>query len=131
MVVDPHQVVLLRHPGPDCQDFCAQAAEAENHPQKHMCLPELRQFMESIITMVIEIKEYNYKGFHLILNKNSGWKCVIGEQEILFPHSQAAETAIDEILKDATNIIARNKGVAIGKSPRSQVTKTVVQKKAY
>ena len=77
--------------------------------------------------MVQKILEINYKGFHLVLAEEGqcGWKCVIGEQEILFPHSQAAEAAIDEILRDATAAITKNKGVVIGKVSRSQVTKTV------
>ena len=69
----------------------------------------------------------NYKGFHLVLDEEGqdGWKCVIGEQEILFPNLKAAEKAIDEILKDAADAITKNKGVVIGKVLRSQVTKTV------
>lgn len=83
--------------------------------------------------MIQKILEINYKGFHLVLAEegHNGWKCVIGEQEILFPHAQAAEAAIDEILKDATDAITKNKGVVIGKVSRSQVTKTVEVEKLY
>ena len=82
--------------------------------------------------MILKILETNYKGFHLVLDEERhGWKCVIGEQEILFPHSQAAETAIDEILKDSAAAIKNNKGVVIGKAPRSRVTKTVEEEKPY
>ena len=77
--------------------------------------------------MIKKILEVNYKGFHLVLAEEgqNGWKCVIGEQEILFPNSQAAENAIDEILKDATDAITKSKGVVIGKVSMSHVTKTV------
>ena len=77
--------------------------------------------------MIQKILEINYKGFRLVLAEEGqeGWMCVIGEQNILFPNSQAAEKAIDEILKDATAAITKNKGVVIGKVSRSQVTKTV------
>ena len=83
--------------------------------------------------MIRKILEMNYKGFHLVLVEEgqAGWKCVIGEQEILFPNSQAAETAIDEILKDSATAITQNKGVVIGKVLRSQVTKTVEVEKLY
>ena len=83
--------------------------------------------------MIKKILEVNYKGFHLVLAEEgqNGWKCVIGEQEILFPNSQAAENAIDEILKDATDAITKSKGVVIGKVSRSQVTKTVEIEKLY
>ena len=83
--------------------------------------------------MIKKILEVNYKGFHLVLAEEgqNGWKCVIGEQEILFPNSQAAENAIDEILKDATDAITKNKGVVIGKVSKSQVTKTVEIEKLY
>lgn len=77
--------------------------------------------------MIQKILEINYKGFQLILAEEGqeGWKCIIGEQEILFPHSQAAKAAIDEILKDSTAAITKNKGVVIGKVSMSNVTKTV------
>ena len=77
--------------------------------------------------MIQKILEMNYKGFRLVLVEEGqiGWKCVIGEQEILFPHLKAAEAAIDEILKDSAAAITKNNGVVIGKAMRSQVTKTV------
>jgi hypothetical protein len=83
--------------------------------------------------MIQKILEVNYKGFHLALAEEgqNGWKCVIGEQEILFPHAQAAEAAIDEILKDAAAAIAKNNGMVIGKVLKSQVTKTVEVEKPY
>lgn len=82
--------------------------------------------------MIHKILEIDYKGFHLVLDEvRHGWKCVIGEQEILFPNAQAAEKVIDEILKDTADVIAINKGVVIGKVLRSQVTKTVEVEKPY
>ena len=82
--------------------------------------------------MILKILETNYKGFHLVLDEEGhGWKCVIGEQEILFPTSQAAEKAIDEILKDTADVITKNNGVVIGNVLRSQVTKTVEIEKLY
>ena len=83
--------------------------------------------------MIQKILEFDYKGFHLVLEEEGrqGWKCVIGEQEILFPHTQAAEAAIDEILKDTSDIITKNKGVVIGKVLRSHVTKAVETDKPY
>ena len=83
--------------------------------------------------MIQKILEIDYKGFHLVLDEegHQGWKCVIGEQEILFPHTQAAEAAIDEILKDTADIITKHKGVVIGKVLRSHVTKTAETDKPY
>lgn len=83
--------------------------------------------------MIHKIVELDYKGFHLVLAEDGqqGWKCVIGEQEILFPHSQAAEAAIDEILADTADVIKKHKGTVIGKVAKKQVTKTVVTEKSY
>lgn len=83
--------------------------------------------------MIQKILEIDYKGFHLVLDEEGrqGWKCVIGEQEILFPNAQAAEATIDEILTDTADIISKNKGVVIGKVLRSHVTKTVETENPY
>ena len=83
--------------------------------------------------MIQTILEINYKGFHLVFHEEGqkGWKCVIGEQEVLFPHAQAAEKAIDEILKDAADVITKNDGVVIGKVPKSHVTATVATENPY
>ena len=83
--------------------------------------------------MIQKIVEVNYKGFNLVLAEegHQGWKCVIGEQEILFPHSQAAESAIDEILADTADVIQKHNGTVIGKVLKSQVTKTVEVDKLY
>ena len=83
--------------------------------------------------MIQKIVEVNYKGFHLVLAEEGqhGWKCVIGEQEILFPNSQAAESAIDEILADTADVIKKHKGTVVGKVLKSQVTKPVETEKLY
>lgn len=82
--------------------------------------------------MINKILEMNYRGFHLVLDEERhGWKCVIGEQEILFPNSQAAQKAIDEILVDTADVITNNEGVVIKKVQRSRVTKTVEVEKIY
>jgi hypothetical protein len=82
--------------------------------------------------MIQKILEMNYKGFHLVLNEEGhGWKCVIGEQEILFPTEQAAEKAIDEILDGITAAIAKQKGVVTSTVSLSQVFKTVEVEKLY
>lgn len=86
-----------------------------------------------VLSMVLKILEYNYKGFHLVSggDDKGGWLCVIGEQEIRFPHGQAAEAAIDEILKGAENAIVRNKGVVLRKVAKSSVTNAVECEKPY
>lgn len=81
--------------------------------------------------MIKKILEYDYNGFHLVLAEEGGWKCIIGEKEILFPYATAAEAAIDELLKDADSVIAKHKGKVICKVPRSNVTKTVDVENPY
>ena len=82
--------------------------------------------------MIHKIIECNYKGFHLVLDEERhGWKCVIGEQEILFPTSQDAKLAINEILKDSAAVIKERKGVVLRTVPHSQATKTVEMDKLY
>ena len=83
--------------------------------------------------MIVKILESDYKGFHLVLNEEGqrGWKCIIGEQEILFPNMQAAELAINEILKDSAAVIKKRDGVVLRKVPKSMVTKTVEVEKLY
>lgn len=63
--------------------------------------------------MIIEITEYSYKGITLQLAKDKGWKCNLGGVEYLFPHSQAAESAINEIFRGIKPIILKNKGKAL------------------
>ena len=60
--------------------------------------------------MIIEVKEFKYKGITLTLVKDQGWKCILGEHEYLFPHCQAAESAIDEIFSNIKPIVAKNNG---------------------
>lgn len=82
--------------------------------------------------MIFKILEYNYKGFHLVLDEaDPGWKCIIGEKEIRFRTSQDAESAINEILKDADKAIEQHKGIPVCKVPGCLVTKTVETEKPY
>ena len=57
--------------------------------------------------MIIEIKEYDYKGFHLKYVEGKGWILIIGEAEYLFPYATAAEAAINEFIRD---VIPKKKG---------------------
>lgn len=57
--------------------------------------------------MIIEIKEYPYKGFVLKHVDKKGWKIVLEDVEILFPHAQAAEMAIDEFYRE---VIKKHQG---------------------
>lgn len=57
--------------------------------------------------MIIEVKETTYRGFKLEHVENKGWKIVLGEEEYLFPHFQAAQSAIDEFYRD---VIPKNQG---------------------
>lgn len=67
--------------------------------------------------MIIEVKEYAYRGFRLELAKDKGWKIVLDGVEILFPHAQAAEMAIDEFYFD---VIKQHKGEKL-KIPNGKV----------
>lgn len=67
--------------------------------------------------MIIEVKEYKYKGITLNHVDDLGWKCILGDREYLFPHCQAAESAIDEIFNEGIlPIIEKNKGKKLPKS---------------
>lgn len=69
--------------------------------------------------MIVEVNEFKYKGITLNRVEDKGWKCLLGEREYLFPHCQAAETAIDAIFGDRINeIIASNKGVKLSKTKK-------------
>lgn len=48
--------------------------------------------------MIIDIKEYDYKGFHLKHAEGKGWILIVGDDEYLFPYATAAEAAINEFL---------------------------------
>jgi hypothetical protein len=63
--------------------------------------------------MIVEIKEFDYKGFHLKLVENKGWILIIGEDEYLFPYATAAEAAINEFIRD---VIPKNKGKKLKKA---------------
>lgn len=57
--------------------------------------------------MIIEVKETIYKGFKIELVENKGWKIALGGEAYLFPHFQAAQSAVDEFYRD---IIPKNQG---------------------
>lgn len=50
--------------------------------------------------MIIEVKETIYKGFKIELVENKGWKIDLGDEAYLFPHFQAAQSAVDEFYCD-------------------------------
>ena len=52
--------------------------------------------------MIIEVTEFNYKGFMLYLEKDKGWKIILGDVAYLFPYATAAESAIDEFIREVT-----------------------------
>jgi hypothetical protein len=54
--------------------------------------------------MLVEITETHYKGFLLQLVKDQGWKIVLGDEEYLFPHRQAAEACIDDFIANVIKI---------------------------
>jgi hypothetical protein len=65
------------------------------------------------------VTEYKYKGITLNRAEDKGWKCLLGEREYLFPHCQAAETAIDAIFGEhISEIIANYKGVKLPKAKK-------------
>jgi len=57
--------------------------------------------------MIIEVKETTYKGFDIRLVENKGWKIVLGDEAYLFPHFQAAQSAVDEFYRE---VIPKHKG---------------------
>lgn len=52
---------------------------------------------------VINITEQVYRGILCKHVEDKGWKIVIGSEEYLFPHFQAAQFAIDRIHEDCEN----------------------------
>lgn len=50
--------------------------------------------------MIVEVKETTYKGFKIELVGNKGWKIVLGDDAYLFPHFQAAQSAVDAFYRD-------------------------------
>lgn len=59
--------------------------------------------------MIIDVTELDYKGFHLKLVPDKGWKIVLNDVEILFPHLNAASAAIDDFYR----IIAAHQGTKL------------------
>lgn len=57
--------------------------------------------------MIIDVKELDYKGFHLKHLPEQGWKIVLKDTEVLFPHFTAASAAIDDFYRD---VIKTHKG---------------------
>lgn len=68
--------------------------------------------------MIIEVKEYKHKGITLKHVDGRGWRCILGNREYIFPHCQAAESAIDEIFNNNNilPIIEKNSGKKISKN---------------
>lgn len=83
--------------------------------------------------MILKVLEYDYKGFHLILDDEggTGWKCIIGRKEIKFPNATAAEATISELLNDSDQVIKKNGGKVVQAVPESKVTKTVEIESLY
>lgn len=57
--------------------------------------------------MIIEVTEQYYKGFYLKHVPDKGWKIMLNDVEILFPHLSAATTAIDIFYRD---VVKANQG---------------------
>lgn len=51
--------------------------------------------------MIVEIKETDYKGFHLEHIENKGWQIVLHDVRILFPTFQDAQCAVDAFYREA------------------------------
>ena len=50
--------------------------------------------------MIIDVKELDYLGFHLKYVEDKGWKVILTNAEIMFPHLTAAKAAIDKFYRD-------------------------------
>ena len=48
--------------------------------------------------MIIDVKELDYKGFHL-KRADQGWKIVLNDVEVMFPNFNAASAAIDDFYR--------------------------------
>ncbi len=59
--------------------------------------------------LIVEVKECNYRDFYLSFVEGKGWKTTFDGQEIVFPHLQAAQEAIDLYRKTINEIIAISK----------------------
>ena len=79
--------------------------------------------------MIYYIVEHDYCGFRLELDAFGieGWSCVIGDTRFQFPHQQAAQNAIREILEGSEDIIKKHGGVAVRKVGKNQGTKSITE----
>lgn len=59
--------------------------------------------------MIIEVKEVNYKGFHIAHVDGKGWKIVLTDVQYLFPTLQDAQVACDQFY----DIVKQNRGKKI------------------
>ena len=60
--------------------------------------------------MIIEVNEITHRGFRLEHVDRKGWKIVLDGVEILFPHLQAAQAAIEAFYRD---VVPAQKGERI------------------
>ena len=60
--------------------------------------------------MIVEVTETWYMGVDVFYVQNKGWKFTFGNIEYLFPHLQAAQSAIREIKQI---VIPKHKGQKI------------------
>lgn len=59
--------------------------------------------------MIIEINELDYMGFHLEYVKNTGWKIVLKDVDILFPTMQDAQ----RVCRQFRDIVKENRGKVV------------------
>ena len=59
--------------------------------------------------MTIKVNEITYKGYKLV-HIEDGWKVILEDTDITFPHLQAAQTAIDTFCGE---VVPANKGKQI------------------
>lgn len=50
--------------------------------------------------MIVVVKELDYAGFHLKHVEGKGWKVILTNAEMIFPHLTAAKAAIDKFYLD-------------------------------
>ena len=51
-------------------------------------------------SMIIDVKEVEYGGFLIKHVEGKGWKVILTNAEIMFPHLIAAKAAIDKFYRD-------------------------------
>lgn len=49
--------------------------------------------------MILDVTELDYKGFYLKHVPDKGWKIMLNDVEIMFPHFSAASAAIDDFYR--------------------------------